>query len=241
MVSLCIRLESRLPRQAWGGVGRAGLGDPQPLPWQPAGLSCQPLVDCSPSLSQGQCSPVFSPWLSSIFSFSLLCHHPVPCPLLYTILQRTPLLLEWGHIPTVPLGAPGLKQRSCQPPGPPPPPPPPPSKLSLLRPPWSLMGHLLPSDRSPRCDCAGPSLVTASCRCVSSSSWWQVLEAGSWLSQLCTSICTRLSVLTHLGSFSCQAGPLDHCTAAKQDAGGLFDSLPCAFLWVTSPLWNLPE
>ena len=103
------------------------------------------------------------------------------------------------------------------------------------------MGHLLPSGRSPRCDCAGPSLVTASCRCVSSSSWWQVLEAGSWLSQLCTPICTRLSVLTHLGSFSCQAGPLDHCTAAKQDAGGLFDSLPCAFLWVTSPLWNLPE
>ena len=57
-----------------------------------------------------------APSLSACYAITLFpAHSSTPS----SVLQRILLLLEWGHSPTVPLGAPGLKQRSCQPPGPP--------------------------------------------------------------------------------------------------------------------------
>lgn len=100
------------------------------------------------------------------------------------------------------------------------------------------MGRLLPSDRSPRCNCAGPSLVTASCRCVSSSSWWQVLlEAGSWLSQLCTPICTRLLVLTHLGPLAVGLAPWIIAQQPSRMQAGCLTDVPSLCL----PLGHVPS
>lgn len=84
------------------------------------------------------------------------------------------------------------------------------------------MGRLLPLGHSSHCNCTGPSLVTASCRCVSLSSWWQVLKAGPWVSQLGIPTCTRRRCLHTWAPLAVRLA-LDHCTAAKQDVGGLFD------------------
>lgn len=236
-VSRCIRLESWFPSQAWGGVGRAGLGDPQPLPWWPAGLSASGWSAAPPCRRASVA--LYSPLGSPAPSLSACCGvapFPAPSPTPSSVLQGTPLLVEWEHIPTVPLGTPGLKQRSCQP-RVHPTTSSPPSKLSLLHPPWTLMGRLLPLGRSPHCSCTGPSLVTASSRCVSLSSWWQVLKAGPWLSQLGIPICTRLSVLTHLGPFSCQAGPWMIAQQPSRMWAGCLTDIPSLCL----PLSHVPS